>query len=113
VLEMRFDMAGDPQTEQRGFPTSISIDSFRKIEEGEYVVEGTIAKCATGIYHMDTVNIQLPGYSIWKGYRLGADFKDILEVKVDNHDGVHFPKIDDVYAEQPKEEKAAAEGVRK
>ncbi len=110
-MTVYFRLQGSPQENQVGLSTEYSLPQWRKIGRGEYAVEGQVGDCAKGTYRLTYVSVVMRG--IGKNYWYGPDFKDVLQVDVVNDVDLHFPKIKDISAEPPKEEKAAVEPVRK
>jgi hypothetical protein len=110
-VTLYFRLQGSAQENQIGLSGEYSLGQWRKIGPGEYSVEGQVSDCAKGNYQLAYLNVSMRG--VGRNYWYGPDFKDLLKVVVLNDVDLHFPKIKDVSAEAPKEEKAAAIPVKK
>lgn len=110
-ISLVFQLLGAPAENQIGLQQGYGLNQLRKIGPGEYALEGQVPDCARGNYRLNVLYVQMRG--VQRGYSYGAEYKDLIQVQVINDVDLHFPKIKDISAEPPKEEKAAAVPVKK
>lgn len=110
-VQLLFQLQGAVPEQQVGMPQSFWLTNFQKVTPGTFEVSGQLSDCVRGPYEAVILRVYMHG--VVRDYQLGAAFKDVLGIKILNDVDLHFPKLKDLSAEPPKEEKAAVVPVKK